>query len=84
MAKELHLDDVHDHERDKHPSDGRHESATKVYNDALNKAATELLAKARRDRVPGATFARCYEHIITKTQWGRSIASLEKYSRIQV
>jgi hypothetical protein len=80
----MHLDDVQEHEREKHPSDGEHVNATKVYNDALDKAASELLAKARRDRVPGATYARIYEHLITKTQWGRSVASLEKYSRIQV
>jgi hypothetical protein len=88
LAKEYGLEDVHDHERRKHPNDGENPAATKnmstVLNAALDKAANELLAKARKDRVAGATYARIYEHIITKTQWGRSIASLEKLSRIGV
>jgi hypothetical protein len=57
------------------------QTMSRVINDALNKAATELLSRAKRDRIEGATFARCYKAIITKSQWGRSLASLEKFHR---
>jgi hypothetical protein len=84
------------HERQRELASGHHgrnprgqvqkqtETVSSVCNAALDKAATELLAKARQARVPGATYARIYSHLITKTQWGRSIASLEQFSRIQV
>ena len=53
-----------------------------ICNAALDKAATELFAKARKDRVPGATYAKCYEYLITKTGL-RAVAALEQYSKFR-
>jgi hypothetical protein len=52
-----------------------------IINGQLAELANSLLAKARRENVKGATYARIYAHIVEKTAWGRSFSSLEKLHR---
>jgi hypothetical protein len=60
------------------------QTMSSVINAQLDKMANELLARAKKEGVPGLTFAKCYEAIITKTHWGRQLYSLERLHRTGV
>jgi hypothetical protein len=93
LAKEYGLDnvdDVHTHERRKHPNDGEFGGATKrqtissICNAEIDRMAKDLVKRAKAEKGVVLTVAKAWEIIINGTQKGAWLNNLEKWSRIGV